>query len=105
MIKALSAVAVAAFIAAAGVRLGVDAVGALLAETRAVYVALDADSVQPDELTSWMPEPDGLTLDEVDALFARLRAEGDVVGAGVSGLLPEERNVEPLTKLLTALGF
>jgi arginase len=95
----------AAFIAEAGVRVGVTGVESLLAETRTVYVALDADAVEPGQLTSWMPEPDGLTLDEVEALFVRLRAEGDVVGAGLSGLLPDEASIPKLTRLLAALGF
>jgi arginase family enzyme len=93
-----------AFITSAGVRIGSTGVDSLLAETRTVYVALDADAVEPGQLTSWMPEPDGLTLDEVEALFVRLRAEGDVVGAGVSGLLPDESSVPKLTRLMTALG-
>jgi arginase family enzyme len=94
-----------AFIAEEGVLLGPAGAQALLAETRTVYVALDADAIEPGQLTSWMPEPDGLSLGEVEALFARLRDEGEVVGAGISGLLPDERNVKPLTKLLSSLGF
>jgi len=93
------------FIAGAGVRLGFEGVELLLAETSIVYVALDADAVEPGQLVSWMPEPDGLALEEVEALFVRLRVEAEIVGAGVSGLLPDESNVPKVAQLLSALGL
>jgi arginase len=94
-----------AFIAAAGVRLGVDGVEALLEETSSVYVALDCDALEPSAIASWMPEPGGLSVADVEDLFDRLAGEADVVGAGISGQLPDERNVPTLTRLLAALGF
>jgi arginase len=95
----------AAFIAEAGIRVGFDGVASLLRDTGSVYVALDVDVFDPDELTSWMPEPDGLSLDEVGALFARISAGADVVGAGVSGLLPDETSIPKLARLLSELGL
>jgi hypothetical protein len=52
-----------------------------------------------------MPEPDGPSLADVEALFERLPKESLVVGAGLTALLPDERNVKPLTRLCAALGL
>jgi arginase len=93
------------YIAEAGVRVGLRGVEGLLGTTQTVYVALDADAIEPGELTSWMPEPDGLTLDDVDALFAQLSEEADVVGVGISGLLRDDASVPKLTRLLRTLGL
>jgi arginase len=95
----------AAYIEQAGVRVGRAGVDALLENTRTVYVALDGDALEPSELASWMPEPSGLAVAEVESLFEQLRDEAAVVGAGVTGLLPDERNVPTLTRLLAALGL
>ena len=53
-----------------------------------VYVALDADVVEPGELSVFMPEPDGLLLDEVEEILRRVAESAHVVGAGVTGLGP-----------------
>jgi arginase family enzyme len=52
-----------------------------------------------------MPEPGGLTLDEVDELLGRIRERASVLGVGFSGLAAEPANVEPLTRLAVALGL
>jgi arginase family enzyme len=52
-----------------------------------------------------MPEPGGLTLAEAEGLLRRVAARGTVVGAGFSGLLPDARNVEAMTRLAGALGL
>ena len=91
------------FIAATGLRTGVDQVTDALAGTEGTYVAFDADSVEPGELEVFMPEPGGLHLAEVEQLFREIGDRSLVLGAGVTALAPEERNVEPVTKLLAAL--
>jgi arginase len=93
------------FIAASGVRVGRDAIGDALDGADGVYVAFDADSVDPAELDVFMPEPDGLTLDEVDASFQEICERSLVVGAGFTALAPNERNVKPVTRLAVALGL
>jgi arginase len=95
----------AEYVTEAGIRVGRMGVEALLEKTRTIYVALDADALEATELASWMPEPGGLAVAEVEELFELLRAEADVVGAGVSGLLPDDRSVPTLTRLLSALGL
>jgi arginase len=93
------------FIAESGLRTGPDAVEKALENCSCVYVALDVDSIDPSEITPFMPEPDGLTLDEVERLFAGLRQRATVIGAGLSGLAPDPANVPRLERLTHVLGL
>ncbi|MDE3024252.1 MAG: arginase family protein [Acidobacteriota bacterium] len=91
------------FIAAGGIDDDVDRV---LGRASAVYVALDCDVLDPSEMTVWMPEPAGLTVGEVERLFGRIRESGvTLAGAGLTGLVPDPANVEPLERLCAALGL
>jgi arginase len=67
-----------------------------------VYVALDCDVIEPGELDVFMPEPDGIGLDDLEALLASLPQP---VGAGFTGLVPSERNEQALARLGHALGL
>jgi arginase len=91
------------FIASAGIHR--DDVDAAVESADAVYVALDGDVIRPGELSVFMPEPGGPTLDEVEALLQRVAAKARLAGVGVTGLRPDPRNVEPVTRLLAALGL
>jgi len=93
------------FIAASGVHQGPDAIDQALDGLDCVYVALDCDVFDPDEVTSFMPEPGGLTVEEVESMFRGIASSHTVIGAGISGLAPDERNVEPLSRLCSALGL
>ena len=93
------------FVAAAGVRVGAEGVDAVLDEVDCVYVALDADGLDARDLRPFMPEPGGIALHDAERLLAHVSERGTVVGAGFSGLAPEERNVAPLTRLARALGL
>jgi arginase len=86
----------AAFIAAAGIR---SELGEL---PENVYVALDCDVIDPAEADVWMPEPGGISLDELEALLAGIPRP---IGAGFSGLKPSVRNEEALPRLAHALGL
>jgi len=90
------------FIAAAGIG---DDPELVLAAADAVYVAFDADVLDPDELAVFMPEPDGPTLADVERLMIRVRESGKLAGAGLTGLAPDPANVEKLERLTTALGL
>jgi len=90
------------YIAAAGIG---DDSDALLARAEAVYVALDCDVVDTDELAVFMPEPGGPSLDEVEQLLTRVRDSGKLVGVGFTGLAPDPANVERLGRLTAALGY
>jgi arginase len=91
------------FIASIGLHTAPDTLGDVLDGTRGVYVALDCDALEPNGIRSFMPEPDGLSLAETEMLFARIKAEAPVLGAGLSGLAAEPSNVEPLSRLCAAL--
>ncbi len=93
------------YIAASGLHTGEGAIERALAGTGAVYVALDCDSLDAREVSSFMPEPGGLHVDDVEDLFADLRRRATVLGAGVTGLAPDPRNVAPVERLLAALGL
>jgi arginase len=87
------------YIERAGVRSGPDALERALAEADAVYVALDADVVEPGELAVFMPEPDGLELAEIEAVLRSVRARKAITGAGVTGLVAAAANEPPLARL------
>ncbi|HEV8686050.1 MAG TPA: arginase family protein [Gaiellaceae bacterium] len=93
------------FIAASRLHTGEGAVDRALENCSCVYVALDVDSLDPSEMTPFMPEPDGLRLDEVEALFVELSDRTAVLGAGLTGLAPAEENVPRLHRLVGALGL
>jgi arginase family enzyme len=90
------------FIAEAGIG---DDPAALLERSDAVYVALDCDVFDPDELAVFMPEPGGPSLGEVEELLARVRDSGKLVGVGFTGLAPDPGNVAALERLAAALGY
>jgi arginase len=67
-----------------------------------VYVALDCDSVDPDEMDVFMPEPGGIALDDLERLLASIPRP---LGAGFTGLVASERNEAVLPRLGHALGL
>ena len=93
------------FIAATRLHSGVGAVAQATEGTMGTYVAFDADCVEPGELEVFMREPDGLRLRDVERIFGEVRRRSLVLGAGVTALVPAEGNVEPVTKLVAALGL
>jgi arginase len=90
------------FIRATGIH---DDPEAVLARCEKVYVALDCDVLDPDELAVFMPEPAGPSLADVEKLLIRVRESGTLAGAGLTGLAPDPANVEKLERLTTALGL
>ncbi|HEY3541547.1 MAG TPA: arginase family protein [Gaiellaceae bacterium] len=90
------------FIERAGIH---DDPNAVLDRVDCVYVALDCDVFEPSELSVFMPEPGGPTLQQMERTLGAIRASGTVVGAGLTGLAPDLENVSKLERLTTALGF
>jgi len=90
------------FIAAAGI--GADP-SALLGRADAIYVALDCDVLDPNELAVFFPEPGGPSIVEVERLLAEVRESGKLVGVGFTGLAPDPSNVEKLERFVMALGY
>jgi len=92
----------AAFIAEAGIQ---DDPESVQARVDKVYVAVDCDVLDPEQLAVFMPEPGGPSLADVEKLLISIRERTTVVGAGLTGLAPDPENVEKLERLATALGF
>jgi arginase len=93
------------FIRASGLHTGADAIERALDGADAVYVAIDGDGLDPSEVASWMPVPEGLTVAEAVDRLRWVAANASVVGAGLSGFLPDPANLEPATRLCTAVGL
>jgi arginase len=94
------------FIAETGLALGTDAMAACLRAVDAVYVAFDCDALDPGEGVSvFMPEPNGLALNEAERLLARIVEARPLAGAGLTGLVADERAVPGLMRLCAALGL
>jgi arginase family enzyme len=92
-------------IASIGLRTDAEELDAALEGTEGVYVALDADALDPAGISSFMPEPGGFSLAETEEHLRAIAERATVLGAGLSGLAPEVANVEPSTRLVGALGL
>jgi len=84
------------FIASAGIRLGLGEL------PEHVYVAVDADALDPREIDAFMPEPGGFVLHELEQLLATVPRPA---GAGFTGLVATDRNEAVLPRLGHALGL
>ena len=93
------------FIRAGNLHLGEEGIAQALDGVGCTYVALDVDVLEPSEMSVFMPEPDGPSLQEVERILRRVAAETKVLGAGFTGLTFEPSNIEPLTGLAAALGL
>lgn len=94
------------FVAESGIRLEPDGIGPALAEADAVYVAFDADVLEPDqEIVPFMPTPGGPTTSDAVVTLERIAAAKPVVGAGLTGLAAAPQNAAALSRFTRALGF
>lgn len=93
------------FIASNGIGVGAEAVPVALEGTAGAYIAVDFDSLAADEVAPFMPEPGGLSLAEAEEVLVGVRKRNSVLGAGLSALLPDERNLQPAARLTAALGL
>jgi arginase len=82
-----------------------DSLDRALAGVNAIYVALDLDVLDPSEADVFMPEPDGLTLAEIEGVLRDARERSTIAGIGVTGFLATERNVAVITRALATAGF
>jgi arginase family enzyme len=76
-----------------------------LDEVERVYIAFDADVLEPAEAQVFMPEPDGLSVDAAEALLRDVAGRSTVAGMGVTGLRPDSENVPVVIRLLAAAGL
>lgn len=82
-----------------------DSVERALAGVDAVYVALDLDVLDPPEIDVLIPEPGGLSVDELETLLRDLARRAPVAGIGVTGFLRTDRNAHVAARMLAAAGF
>jgi arginase len=82
-----------------------DSIDRALTDTDAVYVALDLDVLDPSEVDVLIPEPDGPSADEIEALLRDVANKARIAGIGVTGLLATERNAALAVRMLAAAGF
>jgi arginase len=82
-----------------------DSLERALAGVDATYVALDLDVLDPSEVDVLIPEPDGLSADELEALLRDLASRTGIAGMGVTGLFGTDRNAALATRMLAAAGF
>jgi arginase family enzyme len=93
------------FIAASRLHLGEDGAEPALSGARGAYVAFDCDALDPADISCWMPEPDGLALDEAARMLEALRGRADLLGLGFTGLTPDPANLGALGRLCAAAGL
>ncbi len=70
----------------------------------AVYIALDADVLDPGALSVFMPCAGGLAVDDVERLLLEVAARTRVAGMGLTGLAPDA-DPEILARLVGAAGL
>ena len=90
------------YMAASGID---DSLERALAGVDAVYIALDLDVLDPNEADVFMDEPQGSTVDEIEAVLLETKARAAISGVGVTGFVTSERNASIITRLLAAAGL
>jgi arginase len=93
------------YVASIGLRTDAGELESALDGAEGVYVALDVDSLDPAEISAFMPEPGGLSVAEVEVLLRRIAERSPILGAGFSALAAEPANLEPLGRFCVALGL
>jgi arginase len=76
-----------------------------LAGVDATYVAFDIDVLDPSEVDVLIPEPDGPSADEIEALLRDVARRTTIAGMGVTGMLATERDAALAARMLAAAGF
>jgi arginase family enzyme len=92
----------AEYVAAVGLD---DSLDRALAGVGATYVALDVDVLDPSEVDVVIPESDGPSAEELEALLRDIAGRTHVAGIGVTGALRTERDAALVSRMLAAAGF
>jgi arginase len=82
-----------------------ESVDRALDGVESAYVAVDFDVLDPEEADVFMPEPDGMSVSELEGLLAGVAGRATIAGIGVTGFLATERNAALAARLLAAAGF
>ena len=70
----------------------------------AVYVAFDADVLDPGSCRSFMPVAGGPTVAEAETLLREVASSAPLAGFGLTGVVPDT-DVATLTRLVAAVGL
>jgi len=71
----------------------------------AAYIALDLDVLDPEEADVFMPEPDGMSVSDLESLLEDIVGRTTIAGIGMTGFLATERNAALVASLPPAAGF
>jgi arginase family enzyme len=82
-----------------------DSLDRALGGVDGVYVALDLDVLDPTEIDVFMPEPNGPSVADLEALLRDVARRAPVAGVGVTGWVPAASNPAVASRLLAALGL
>jgi len=69
------------------------------------YIAFDCDVLDPSQIDCFMPEPDGISLDQGVAVVEQVASRTTILGMGLTGLVESPRNPTRLRRLLDAAGL
>jgi len=93
------------FIRHCGVHVGENAIEQALAGADAVYVAIDADGLDEEEVVAFMPVPGGIPVAAAAESLRWIAANTTVAGVGLAGFLADPVNVGPVSRLCAAVGL
>ena len=88
------------FLQASGIR---DSPAEATRDVDCVYVAFDLDVLDPADARPFMPEPEGVTLEQAEAELREIAATARIVGAGFSGGTGDPQLVPVVERLAAAL--
>jgi arginase len=69
------------------------------------YIAFDCDALDPSQIDCFMPEPDGISLDQGVAIVEQVASRTTILGMGLTGLVESPQNPDRLRRLLDAAGL
>jgi arginase family enzyme len=76
-----------------------------LTSVDAAYIALDFDVLDPEEADVFMPEPDGMSVSDLEGLLEDVAGRTTIAGIGMTGFLATERSAALAALLTAAAGF
>ena len=69
------------------------------------YIAFDCDVLDPSQIDCFMPEPDGISLDQGVAIVEQVGSQTTIMGMGLTGLVESPENPARVRRLLDAAGL
>jgi arginase family enzyme len=69
------------------------------------YIAFDCDVLDPSQIDCFMPEQDGISLDQGVAIVEQVGSQTTIMGMGLTGLVESPENPARVRRLLDAAGL